>query len=139
MTANYETKNKRYNLRTHGAAQNSLWEENGGLCNKELQFESGDCGFRNHSPLDVIWSNATIRLLGKRYYLDHQYIVFGSKLDSGRTRTTSLALGHEFTYETKYYQYKQTAQNDYFGDAYASGIMDKASLKTTYNQLYAQF
>lgn len=139
MTANYETKNKRYNLRAHGAAQNSLWEENGGLSNKELQFESGDSDFRDRSRLDVLFSDATNRLLGKRYYLDHQYIVFGSKLDSGKTRTTSLALGHEFTYETKYYQYKQTAQNDYFGAAYESGIMDKASLKTTYNQLYAQF
>lgn len=139
MTANYESKNKRYNLRAHGAAQNSLWEENGGLSNKELQFESGDSDFRDRSRLDVLFSDATNRLLGKRYYLDHQYIVFGSELDSGRTRTTSLALGHEFTYETKYYQYKQTAQNDYFGDAYASGILDKASLKTTYNQLYAQF
>ena len=139
MTANYETKDKRYNLRAHGAAQNSLAEENGGLSNKELQFESGDSDFKDRSRLDVLFSNATNRLLGKRYYLDHRYILFGSKIDSGKTRTTSLALGHEFTYETKYYQYKQTAQNDYFGDGYDSSISDKANLKTTYNQVYAQF
>lgn len=139
MTANYESKDKRYNLRAHGAAQNSLFEENGGLSNKELQFESGDSDFSDRSRLDVLFSDATNRLLGKRYYLDHQYLLFGSKLDSGKTRTTSLALGHEFSYETKYYQYKQTAQNDYFGDGYDSSISDKASLKTTYNQVYAQF
>ena len=139
MTANYETKNQRYNLRTHMAAQNSLAEENGGLSNKELQFESGDTDFRDRSRLDVLFSNATNRLLGKRYYLDHQYILFGKKMDSARTRTTSLAIGHEFNYETKYYQFKQTAQNDYFGDGYASSVGDKASLKTTYNKIYAQF
>ncbi|MBC8770619.1 putative porin [Arenibacter sp. BSSL-BM3] len=139
MTANYESKNQRYNLRTHMAAQNSTWEENGGLSNKELQFESGDPDFKDRSRLDVLFSNATNRLLGKRYYLDHQYILFGKKMDSARTRTTSLALGHEFSYETKYYQFKQSAQNDYFGDGYASSIGDKASLKTTYNNVYAQF
>jgi len=139
ITANYETENGRYNLRTHMAAQNSLTEENGGLSNKELQFESGDPDFSDRSRLDVLFSDATNRLLGKRYYLDHQYILFGKKTDSAKIRTTSLALGHEFSYETKYYQFKQTAQNDYFGDAFESSITDKSSLKSTYNQVYAQF
>ncbi|MCM4174077.1 hypothetical protein DHD32_21655 [Arenibacter sp. TNZ] len=139
MTANYESNDGRYNLRTHMAAQNSATEENGGLSNKELQFESGDSEFKDRSRLDVLFSDATNRLLGKRYYLDHQYTLFGKKRDSAKTRTTSLALGHEFSYETKFYQYKQSAQNDYFGDGYGTSIGDKASLKTTYNKVYAQF
>lgn len=139
MTANYESSDGRYNLRTHMAAQNSATEENGGLSNKELQFESGDSEFKDRSRLDVLFSDATNRLLGKRYYLDHQYTLVGKKRDSAKTRTTSLALGHEFSYETKFYQYKQSAQNDYFGDAYGASIGDKASLKTTYNKVYAQF
>ncbi|MCM4167054.1 hypothetical protein KCTC52924_01912 [Arenibacter antarcticus] len=138
-TTNYVTANGRYNLRAHIAAQNQQTEENGGLANKELQFESEDPEFKDRSRVDVLFSNATSRLLGKRYYLDHQYILFGKKLDSGKVKTTALTVGHQFNYETKYTHFKQTAQNAYFGDAFSSVIGDKANLKTTNNQLSAQF
>lgn len=138
-TTNYVTQNGRYNLRAHIAAQNLQTEENGGLANKELQFESNDPEFRDRSRLDVLFSNATNRVLGKRYYLDHQYFLFGKGMDSVKGRSTTLALGHQFTYETKYYHFKQAARNNYFGDAFTSVIGDKAYLKTTHNQLSAQF
>src|SRR5690606_33787827 len=138
-TTNYVTENGRYTLRAHIAAQNLQTEENGGLANKELQFESNDPEFRDRSRLDVLFSNATNRLLGKRYYLDHQYVLFGKKMDSVKGRTTSLALGHQFTYETKYYHFQQAAQNNYFGDGFTSVIGDRANLKTTHNQINAQF
>lgn len=138
-TTNYVTQNGRYNLRAHIATQNMETEENGGLANKELQFESKDPEFRDRSRLDVLFSNATNRLLGKRYYLDHEYVLFGKKSDSGKVRTTALTIGHQFNYETKYYQYKQSAKNAYFGEAFLSPIEDKANLKTTNNQLSAQF
>ncbi len=139
LTSNYQTKDERYSLRAHIAAQNMESEENGGLANKELQFESGDSEFTDRSRIDVLFSDATNRVLGKRYYLDHRYVLFGKKRDTGLTRTTSLTLGHDFSYETKYYQYKQSGQNDYFGDSFETPISDKSSLKTTSNQLSAQF
>lgn len=139
VTTNYVTQNGRYSLRAHIAAQNLETEENGGLANKELQFESEDPEFRDRSRLDVLFSNANNRLLGKRYYLDHQYVLFGKKADSGKVRTTALTIGHEFNYETKYYQFSQNAKNAYFGDAFTSVIGDKANLKTTHNRLNAQF
>lgn len=138
-TANYVTADGRYNLRAHIMAQNLQTEENGGLANKELQFESNDPEFRDRSRLDVLFSNATNRLLGKRYYLDHQYFLFGERTDSAKSRTTTLALGHQFAYETKYYHFKQAARNNYFGDGFVPVIGDKPNLKTTYNQLNAQF
>lgn len=139
LTSNYETKDGRYSLRAHIAAQNMESEENGGLANKELQFESGDSEFTDRSRIDVLFSDATNRVLGKRYYMDHRYVLFGKKRDTGQARTTSLTLGHDFSYETKYYQYKQSGQNDYFGDSFETPISDKASLKTTFNRLSAQF
>ena len=47
-------------------------------------------------------------------------------------------IGHSFMYETKYYRYKQTSANSYFGEAIESSISDNTSFQQTNNQLYAQ-
>ncbi len=131
-TVNYQNPNKKYELRAHIAAQDIDSEENGGLLNKELQFESEDPEFTDRSRIDVVLDDARNNIVGKRYFLDHSYAL-ARKVDS--TRATSLAIGHRFGYETRYYQFTQDAQNDYFGSAIVSPINDKASLKTTFNQV----
>jgi hypothetical protein len=131
-TANYQTANKKYALRAHIAAQDIDSEENGGLLNKELQFESKDPEFTDRSRIDVVFDNARNNVLGKRYYLDHSYALT-RKVDS--THATSLSIGHRFGYETRYFQFKQDAQNDYFGPTIITPVNDKASLKTTFNQV----
>ena len=138
-TANYITRNSRYRLRAHIAAQDIVTEENGGLAEKELQFESEDPEFTDRSRIDVVFNNAEGKLLGKRYFLDHEYALAGSTGDSTGRQSSSIALGHEFTYETKYYQFIQRAQNDYFGEVFLSPVNDKAQLKTMYNRLHARF
>jgi hypothetical protein len=130
-TVNYLSPNNRYSLRAHIAAQDITAEENGGLLAKELQFESGDPEFRDRSRIDVFFTDARNKVLGKRYYLDHRYAL-AQKRDS--VKGSSLGLGHEFTYETKYYQFQQDAQDDYFGSVLISPIDDKATLKTFYNK-----
>lgn len=132
-TANFLSKNGRYSLRAHIAAQDIGSEENGGLLNKELQFESGDEQFSDRSRIDVVFSDAQNKVLGKRYYLDHQYKLIRKAQDSSITKSTGLAVGHQFNYETKFYQFSQTAQNDYFGEAFTSPISDRVNLKTMYN------
>ena len=138
-TANYETKNRRYQLRTHIAAQEIETEENGGLALKELQFESGEAEFTDRSRIDVRFSDANNRILGKRYFWQQQYKLLKKDSDSTRIEKTSLAIGHQFNYETKYYQFTQTAQNDYFGPGIVAAIDDKARLKTMYNQFSLEF
>ena len=138
-TTNYQTKNGRYILRAHIAAQNILSEENGGLSDKELQFESGDPDFKNRPRVDVLFDDADNKILGKRYYLDHNYKLIRKQKDSSFVEKTSLSIGHVFNYETKYYQFTQTASNDYFGEAILAPINDKATLKTFYNQFNAEF
>lgn len=138
-TTNYVTKNGKYRLRAHIAAQDIETEENGGLINKEEQFESGDENFTNRIRVDVRFSDANSKILGKRYYLDHSYKLLRSQKDSSATEKTALSIGHQFNYETKYYEYRQTAQNEYFGDALLSSIDDKANLKTMFNEFNVEF
>jgi hypothetical protein len=133
-TTNYVTQNGRYNLRAHVAAQDILAEENGGLLDAELQFESEDPEFQDRSRIDVVFNNARNKVLGKRYYFEHQYALIRKIQDSGVTRSRALSLGHVFNYETKYYQFTQAAQNNYFGDVFLSPIDDRANLKTMLNE-----
>ncbi|WP_036156409.1 putative porin [Maribacter forsetii] len=138
-TTNYLSKNGRYVLRAHIAAQNIFSEENGGLSDKEEQFESGDEDFINRPRVDVYLDDASNKILGKRYYLDHTYKLVRTQLDSTRFEKTSLSLGHIFDYETKYYQFVETVSDTLFGDAILSTIDDKAILKTFYNEVNAEF
>ncbi|WP_116770957.1 putative porin [Maribacter litoralis] len=138
-TTNYISKNGRYTLRAHIAAQNIESEENGGLSDREEQFESGDEDFINRPRVDVLLDDANNKILGKRYYLDHQYKLVRTQLDSTRFEKTALSIGHSFEYETKYYQFLESSNDTLFGDAILSEIDDKAILKTFYNEANIQF
>lgn len=138
-TTNYVTKNGRYSLRAHIAAQDVNTEENGGLPLGALQFESADPEFADRVKADIRFVDAQNKILGKRYFLDHQYKLIKKRQDSSRVEKTSLAIGHQFSYETKYYQFRQAEQNDFFGQALLSGIDDRMNLKTMYNQFSADF
>ncbi|WP_339840310.1 putative porin [uncultured Maribacter sp.] len=138
-TTNYLSKNGRYTLRAHIAAQNIQSKESGGLAEKEVQFESGDPDFINRPRVDVLLDDAYNKILGKRYYLDHVYKLVRKQLDSTRFEKTSLSIGHVFDYETKYYQFVQSENDTLFGDVILNEIDDKAYLKTFYNEVNAEF
>ncbi len=133
-TTNYETRNGRYNMRAHMAAQTIDAEENGGLLRKELQFESGNQAFQDRSRIDVRFTDANSKLTGRRYFLDHQYKLVRKLKDSSRAEKTSLSIGHQFNYETKIFDYFQTQADEYYGDSFLTGITDRARLKTMFNQ-----
>ncbi len=133
-TLNYSTQNDRYNLRAHIAAQDIEGQENGGLLNRE-QFEADVPDFQDRAKIDVRYTDANNRILGKRYYFDHLYKLVNHKRDSMDTNPTSLSIGHEFTYETKFYDFGQERQNDAFGeDPFLTPIEDRARLKTMFNK-----
>lgn len=138
-TSNYATKNGRYDIRAHIAAQDMTNQENGGIVNAESEFESNDPNFTDRLKVNIRFGDATNKILGKRYFFDHKYKLLKKQKDSTNVEKTSLALGHQFNYETKFYQFQQTTQNAYFGDGLLSSISDKASLKTMYNQLSIDF
>ncbi|TLF47158.1 putative porin [Maribacter aurantiacus] len=138
-TTNYQSRNGRYTLRAHIAAQDIKSQENGGLLEKELQFEAGDPEFRDRPKVDVRFDDADNVVLGKRYYLEHAYKLIRRNRDSSYVEKTSLSLGHTFGYETKYYQFLHTSGDAYFGDLILTPVNDKANLKTAYNQLSLEF
>ncbi len=138
-TSNYVTKNGRYNFRAHYVAQDMINEENGGLSNPEEQFESNDPSFSNRVRVNVRFDDASSKILGKRYFIDHQYKLIKKQKDSSSIEKTSLAIGHMFNYETKFYQFQQTAANSYFGTSFLAEIGDQAKLKTMLNQVSLNF
>ncbi|UII74857.1 putative porin [Flagellimonas sp. HMM57] len=138
-TVNYTTKDNAYSLRGHITAQDIEAEENGGLEDRS-QFEGGTSDFQDRFRIDVLYTNANNRVLGRRYYLDHQLRLFNIKKDSLDNNPTSLLIGHEFNYESKLYQFTQTEQTDAFGEnAFSVPIDDKARLKTMFNKVSAEF
>ena len=138
-TVNYVTKNDRYFLRAHWTSQEMEGEENGGISKKELQFESKDPEFKDRSRIDVFFVDAVNKLVGKRYFLEHQYKLFKNETDSVRSKSNYLGIGHTFTYETKNYEFQQENENQFFGEALVNPINDRANLKTMYNEINAVF
>ncbi|MGB5509741.1 putative porin [Robiginitalea sp.] len=135
-TVSYQTDNERYRMRAHYTSQDIEGQENGGLLDKEGQFESGDSDFSNRSSVDVRFRDVTNRVNGKRYFLDHQLRLLGGGKDS-LSRRGSLRLGHQFEYESKYYQYRQADNtNAYFGDLIFQPVDDQAFLKTYSNEIH---
>lgn len=133
-TVSYSTENGLYRFNAHMATQKIEGQENGGLVDKVGQFESGDSEFTDRSRVDVLFRDVTNKLSGKRYYFDHHLRLLGGGSDS-TSRKGSLYLGHRFTYNTKYYQYRQDGNDTpYFGDLIFQPVDDKAYLKDYYNQ-----
>nr|WP_298791686.1 putative porin [uncultured Allomuricauda sp.] len=131
---NYSNKKGNYSLRGHIAAQDIEAEENGGLLNRNQFEDTTTDDFTDRARVDVRYTDANNRILGKRYYLDQELKLFRAK-DSTTTQPTSLAIGHEFNYETKFYDFTQTSQNGAFGDdPFVAPIEDRARLKTMFNR-----
>ena len=109
-----------------------LNKENGGIVD-ESDFESGNEQFTDRSRITVNFEDAENLLKGKRYYLEQEYDLLRQNDSLAKY---NLAVGHRFNYETKFHQFDQTLENDYFGEAFlSSGIRDRAKLRTMRNAL----
>jgi len=138
-TFNYLGQNGRYQIRGHIAAQEMESEESGGLLDRN-QFEDDLPDFQDRAKIDLLYTNANNRILGKRYFFDHQYKLVNHKKDSIDNNPTTLIIGHEFNYESKIYDFEQTRQNDAFGqNPFLTPIEDRARLKTMFNKGSVEF
>jgi hypothetical protein len=133
LTANYRTKNDRYSIRGHFYSQDVLNNENGGLTDAAVvDFETGVDEFTDRSRLSVQYTNVENILVGKRYYLEHDYKIIRQK-DS--LRDSNLRVGHTFNYETKYYIFDQASANDQFGQSFLqTALRDRSQLRKLFNQ-----
>ncbi len=137
FTTNYKTKNNRYVARTHIVVQDILNEENGGLSDEDiLNFESGVEEFLDRPIFDPVFQDAQSSLEGRRFHLDHSYIL--KERDS--LNSNKIAVGNILSLEDRYYHFTQAASNSYFGDAFiASKISDKVTLENFYAELNARY
>lgn len=122
-----------YQLFLHYAAQELEGEENGGLLDRENQFESNLEDFSDRGRLDVFMRDANNRISGKRYFLNHEYQLTNRKRinDTLNPRKFVLKLNHQFEYETKTYNYSQTGVNSILGNSvFDAPIIDDAKLRT---------
>jgi hypothetical protein len=126
FTTNYKTKNNKYNLRAHIVMQDVFNQENGGLIDSDLEnFESGDPEYLDRSIFDVSFENAENIIRGKRFHLDHSYTLINQKDSLTRNE---LKIHNILSVVDKYYQFEQSSQNDFFGDAFkSSSLFDKVT------------
>ncbi len=133
FTTNYNSKNKKYALRTHIVMQNILNQENGGISGEDLlSFESGDPEFTDRSLFDPLFENAQSNLKGKRFHMAQSYLI--KERDS--LNSNQISIGNLLTFEDKYYHFTQDANNSFFGDAFvSSNISDKSTHESFYAEL----
>ncbi len=138
FTTNYHTKNKRYKVKAHVAAQDILNEENGGLTTNSIElFTNDDPEFEDRGTLDVNFEDGENKLEGLRFYGDHEYELI-SKKDS--LNYAVVTIGNSLSYEDKFYQYKQSSAYTGFGDSYeSSDLKTKTKLEDFQAKAYARF
>ncbi|WP_310991284.1 putative porin [Aequorivita marina] len=138
FTTNYHTKDRRYVVRAHVAAQDILNEENGGLSENSLElFINDDPEFSDRGRLDVNFEDAENKLEGLRFYGDHYYELLSTRDSTGYS---VLTLGNVLSYEDKFFRYNQSSPFEPYGPSYeSSNLATKTKLEDFNVKAYADF
>ena len=145
FTSQYTTKNYRYRQRSHFAAQRLENQANGGLDSlsvyyfekaiDELEYD----GFLDRSRLTNN-ANTNNTLIGRRYYLDHQYDakLGGNDKMKNYEKPKVLTIGHKFNFEGKHFDYNNSSSNSFFGTVSGTSTFAiRNSLDVMDNEVYA--
>ncbi len=134
----HHTKNKRYVLKTHFTSQDLSSEENGGLSKTAIQnYKEGVEEFDDRSLLEVNFQDASNLLLGRRFYLDHYFMLIQDK-DS--IFNNSLRIGHTLNFTDKEYRYDQAEASPLFGEPYETkNLRDETEFQQVSNLLYLEY
>ncbi|MFM9988541.1 putative porin [Flavobacterium sp.] len=133
FTTSYFSKNKRYLANFHYVSQDVLNGENGGVSGLS-NFESGNSQFIQRSRLEVYFEDASTLLKGKRYFLDHSFRI------NSKDSENNISINHQFSYETKMFEFSGKSAIDRFGNGYvASNYFNVTKSNITYNKLGASF
>lgn len=138
FTSNYHTKDKRYTIRAHVAAQDIYNQENGGLTENSLNFFINDNPeFKDRGRLDVNFEDAENKLEGLRFYGDHHYELLSTRDSTGYS---VLTIGNTLSYEDKFFRYNQSKAFNAFGPSYEStNLATKTKLEDFNVKAYADF
>lgn len=131
FTSNYQTKNNRYSVRAHVAAQDIMNQENGGLKDSSLAlFINDDSEFSDRGRLDVKFEDAQNKLEGIRFYGDHYYEILSERDSSSYS---ILTVGNVISYEDKFYRYNQKSPFKEFGPSYVNTDLETTTKLEDFN------
>ena len=138
FSTNYNSKDNRYRLRAHYVSQTLFSEQNGGIKDEDIvDFENGTDQFLDRSVFDPYFENADNELVGRRYYIDHNYSL-SKKSDS--IKSNNLVIGNTISYEKRFYKFNQSSANNFFGESYNfSAIDDKSRLRSFLFKINADY
>ncbi|WP_121667514.1 putative porin [Mesonia aquimarina] len=138
FTINYQTKNNRYDLKTHFVSQDLSNEENGGLSPQaNQQYSSGDDEFDDRSVLEVNYEDAETLLLTKRFFLKHHYKVLKGNDSTGNNQ---LRIGHQLNFTDKEYSFTQETAFAGYGNTYEdTSLRDEVEYQSVANTLYGRY
>lgn len=138
FSTNYQTKNKRYQLYAHIAAQDLTNQENGGIQLID-NFTSGNQNFTDRSRIEVWLRDARSLLQGNRYFLSHSFKLRPNK------KETNMVISHEGFHENKFYEFTQnnlftnvpeSGPVIRFGEAFVQGnLRDLSEFNQTYQKV----
>lgn len=137
MGFSYDSDNNKYHAKAHFVSQDLLNEENGGLTQQAIQqYVDKEEEFDDRSVLEVNFENAENILYGKRFFLDHRYI-----LTKVTDSTNMLSLNHTFDYSYKKYVFNQSsAVNEIYGESFESrNLKDETRLKKFFNEVSVNY
>ena len=142
ISSQYNNYNKRYQLRTHLAAQKMTNQENGGIDSLSVYFFEKAIedleydGFLDRSRLTTNLK-ALSAIQGKRYHLNQWYKLIPEKNDS---LEYNLKIGHAFTYETKNHLFSQNQTNNYLElESDLSSFEDIHKLRSLQQEFYSNY
>jgi hypothetical protein len=141
----YTSKNYRYRQRSHFTAQRLENQANGGLDSLSVYFfekavdELEYDGFLDRSRLTNN-TNVDNTLIGRRYYLDHQYDakLGGNDKMKNYERPKVLTIGYKFSYEGKHFDFDNLTRDSFFGTVSRTSFFGiRNSLEVMDNEFYA--
>lgn len=137
FTSNFKSKNQRYLAKAHIVTQDLLNEENGGLTNDDIgNFTSGNQDFIDRSVFDPNLNDAENILVGKRFYLNHKFMI----IPQNDSTSKSLSVKNIINFEDKYYQFDQSNSNIFLGESFnQDNIRDKVTLENFETKLLINY
>lgn len=126
---NYNSPNKKYFLKANFVGQDIFNQENGGLKVVE-QLDGTNPSYNQRERVDVYFNDASSKLKGNRYFLDHSY-----QFSTGN----SLVLKHQAYYENKFYEYLQKTSSSRLGSSFYPSINNKTRFDVFYNKVGVSF
>lgn len=127
--SNYNSINKKYFLKINFVGQDIYNQENGGIKFIE-QLDGTNPSFSQRERVDVYFNDASSKLKGHRYFLDHSY-----QFSTGN----SLVLKHQSYYENKFYEYIQATTSARLGNSSYASINNKTRFDVFYNKVGLSF